>query len=131
MKTFTAATECGCNVAVRFLTDSIARIQAYPRHAEFTDSALNRYHFITEPDQAGDIQECSESGRHSWSSGELSISCDGQGRISCKDANGRPFFDMNDLKLTKKAAYVSFKAQDDDDSTNMTNLLWDIDSVIK
>lgn len=27
--------------------------------------------------------------------------------------------------------YISFKASDDDDSTNMTNLLWDIDSVIK
>ncbi len=27
--------------------------------------------------------------------------------------------------------YISFKASDDDDSTNMTNLLWDIDSVIR
>lgn len=27
--------------------------------------------------------------------------------------------------------YIAFKASDDDDVTNMTNLLWDIDSVIK
>jgi len=27
--------------------------------------------------------------------------------------------------------YISFRASDDDDSTNMTNLLWDIDSVIR
>ena len=27
--------------------------------------------------------------------------------------------------------YIAFKGSDDDDVTNMTNLLWDIDSVIK
>jgi len=27
--------------------------------------------------------------------------------------------------------FLTFRASDDDDSTNMTNLLWDIDSVIK
>ena len=30
-----------------------------------------------------------------------------------------------------KDLFLTFKAMDDDDSTNMTNLLWDIDSVIK
>lgn len=27
--------------------------------------------------------------------------------------------------------FLTFRASDDDDSTNMTNLLWDIDSVIR
>lgn len=43
---------------------------------------------------------------------------------------------MDDCGMHKEYAlstdlFISFRASDDDDSTNMTNLLWDIDSVIK
>lgn len=37
---------------------------------------------------------------------------------------------QKEYKLSRDL-YLTFKASDDDDVTNMSNLLWDIDSVIK
>lgn len=37
---------------------------------------------------------------------------------------------QKEYKLSRDL-YLTFKASDDDDVTNMANLLWDIDSVIK
>ena len=115
MKTFTTTTANGHKVAIRFLTDAIVRIQVYPRHGEFTDSALNKYHFITEPDQAGTIRECEKDGLHCWSSTELALTCDENALIGIKDSSGNPLLEMSSLKLTRKAATVSFKADADED----------------
>lgn len=111
MTTYTATTACGYNVAVKFLTDAIVRVQIYPRYGEYSDSALNRYHFITEPDAAGAIQQTS----HGWSSAELVLSCDDNALFNIKNAAGDTLLEMTSVKLTKKAAYVSFKAQEDED----------------
>ncbi|MBR0458304.1 MAG: DUF5110 domain-containing protein [Victivallales bacterium] len=115
MNTYLTSTGCGYQVAVRFLTDSMVRIQVFPRYAEFSDSGLNRYHFLTEPDQAGAIQVQEEAGEHRWRSCELTVSCDEQARISCCDASGKPLFAMNSVKLTRKAAFASFQAQPEED----------------
>ncbi len=122
MKTHSMSANSGYNVTVRFLTDSIARIQIFPAHWEYTDSALNKYHFITEPDCAGEIT-CSETDTAKiWSSSELCISCSAEGLLSCKDAGGKNLLEMTNVRLTKKAAFASFKAKDDEDWVGFSDL---------
>ena len=109
-------TDSGTQVRVRFLTDAIARIQIFPKHRDFEDTGLNRYHFIQEPAEISPRRETEEPGAVSWSTDALTIRCDtASGLLTCIDAKGKTLLKMTDLVLSKKAAQTSFQADKDED----------------
>ena len=109
-------TDSGTQVRVRFLTDAIARIQIFPKHRDFEDTGLNRYHFIQEPAEISPRRETDEPGAVSWSTDALTIRCDtASGLLTCIDAKGKTLLKMTDLVLSKKAAQTSFQADKDED----------------
>ena len=111
MKTFSISMKNGYTAMVRFLAEDIVRIQIVPQGSGFTDSALNRYHFITEPDEAGEIQSVDKNGVNLFISNKLKLYFDDFGRLSCSTSDDTRLLEMTGLELGRVAAQVSFLAQ--------------------
>ena len=105
----------GLTLRIELLNDHIARIRLRA-DAPFTDSALNRYGFISPPsapDIAPDVQD--SQGQLVVRTGAMQLCCANDGQIRILNRNGDQVLHQQSARIAKRGAVVRFLPTDDED----------------